>query len=217
MGKCGRPVWWGGFKSRPIVPGGFSRRPTVDSKSEEEVSADEGQVEEFCARNVRGDDKAETRMVMDSFFQIRNLRLLLLFSHQVVSGSLWPRELQYAWLPCQSKPEGMYHLFLFGRALDKMTYRGKRRWVNTKARRGINLPFLFCSHLTVFPLCFSHSISVSGSQFPLSSWGGSFRTALAVSTLCQERAALGSHEQKRPHCTDPSTTWQRQGLVFCLF
>lgn len=106
-------------------------------------------------------------------------------------------------------------LFLFRSALDKMIYRGKRRRVNTKARRGINLPFLF-SHLTVSPLCFSHSISVSGSQFPFCSWGASSSTALAVSTLCQKRAALGSHEQKRPHLEDPSTTWQGQGLVFCL-
>ena len=81
-----RVVGW--VQEQAYCAWGFSRRPTVDSKSEEEVSADEGQVEEFCARNVRGADKAETRMVMDSFFQTRNLRLLLLFSHQVVSGSL---------------------------------------------------------------------------------------------------------------------------------
>ena len=80
-GQCG-----GWVQEQAHGAWGFSRRPTVDSKSEEEVSAHEGQ--EFCARNVRGDDKAETRMVMGSFFPTRSLRFLLLFGHQVVSGSL---------------------------------------------------------------------------------------------------------------------------------
>ena len=90
---------------------GSSRRPTVDSKSEEEVSEDEGQVQEFCARKARGDDKADSRTGMDSLFQTRSLRLL--FSHRVVAGSLRPRELQYARLPCQSRPEEMYHRSVF--------------------------------------------------------------------------------------------------------
>ena len=35
-------------------------------------------------------------------------RLLLLFSHSVVSNSLWPHVPQHAWLPCPSPTPGVY-------------------------------------------------------------------------------------------------------------
>ena len=46
----------------------------MDSKGEEQLSKDEGHVQDLCARKVMGNDKAETRVVMDLFFQACNLR-----------------------------------------------------------------------------------------------------------------------------------------------